>query len=276
MLETRRETRNKDEKKLGRSSMKTIALYIDDGASFETLLRELSREMDHSRARAVPVMAEDLLTPDALNGIDTLVMSGGADLPFCAKLDGAGNHAIKDFVEAGGTYLGICAGGYYGCRTVAFHEGRPDEVSGPRELAFVDARAVGSLTEIGPAYDLTIASASAASLDWPGIGMLKGYYHGGPRFDLAPTAEADIFATYSDVGGAPAGVGCAVGEGKTVLIGVHLEMTGEALALKLMHLTDGHAYRPLVTLIKDSEAGRRAAFRDLLARADIPVKEQPA
>ena len=53
-------------------------------------------------------------------------------------------------------------------------------------------------------------------------------------------------------------------------------MTGEALALKLMHLTDGHAYRHLVTLIKDSEAGRRAAFRDLLTRADIPVKEQPA
>ena len=59
-------------------------------------------------------------------------------------------------------------------------------------------------------------------------------------------------------------------------MGVHVEMTPELLASKLAHLTDGGAYRHLVELLKDGECSRRAAFRDLLRRAAIPLKPGPA
>ena len=163
---------------LGETVMKNVFVYVDDGSSFEDLLRELARELDHSVGRLIPLLAEDVVDGAVLTGVGTLVMPGGADLPYRAKLDGSGNARIRRFVEEGGTYLGVCAGAYYGCRSLAFHEGRNDEVSGSRELAFVDAQAVGSLPELGPLYDLTIRSASSARLEWEGQGTFRGYLMG--------------------------------------------------------------------------------------------------
>jgi glutamine amidotransferase-like uncharacterized protein len=64
-------------------------------------------------------------------------MPGGRDLPYVKKLQGQGNRNISDFVRNGGSYLGICAGAYYGCSLVQFAQGDSLlEVVGPRELAF--------------------------------------------------------------------------------------------------------------------------------------------
>ena len=57
-------------------------------------------------------------------------------MPYVKKLQGKGNKNISNFVKNGGSYLGICAGGYYGCSSVQFAQGDPLlEVVGPRELA---------------------------------------------------------------------------------------------------------------------------------------------
>jgi glutamine amidotransferase-like uncharacterized protein len=81
-------------------------------------------------------------------------------------LNGAPNQRIRQFVEAGGTYLGICAGAYYACREIAFHAGTAGAICGQRELGFVDAVAVGSLPELtrGIPYDATPRSAAAAEI----------------------------------------------------------------------------------------------------------------
>ena len=79
-------------------------------------------------------------------------MPGGADVPYCQALDGHGNKLIRgmqliqcqysrsrfekqltqgknwavvsaDFVEAGGAYLGLCAGAYYACARIEFELG---------------------------------------------------------------------------------------------------------------------------------------------------------
>lgn len=252
--------------------MKTVCIYIDEGASFATLLREIARELDHSRARLLPVMAEDLVDQDVLAGADVFIMPGGADLPYCAKLNGTGNLRLRCFIESGGTYLGVCAGAYYGCSALSFHAGLPSEVSGARELALLDAVAVGSLAELGPLYDLTLASATAARIAWEGIGTFRGWYHGGPRFDIAADETATVFARYVDADQAPAGVERPVDRGKVVLVGVHVEMKSETLKLQLLGLNESIAYRHLVTLIEDSEAERRIAFRDVLTRAGLPLK----
>ena len=73
-------------------------------------------------------------------------MPGGADLPYCTHLNGHGNSLIRGFVESGGSYLGLCAGAYYGCGHVEFELGNPSmEVQGPRELRFFPGTAKGSV-----------------------------------------------------------------------------------------------------------------------------------
>ncbi|KAK9825113.1 hypothetical protein WJX74_010003 [Apatococcus lobatus] len=74
-----------------------------------------------------------------------LVMPGGADLPYCRDLNGLGNSLIRAFVEAGGAYLGLCAGAYYACRRIEFEMGSRLQVEGERELAFFPGLARGGI-----------------------------------------------------------------------------------------------------------------------------------
>jgi hypothetical protein len=69
-----------------------------------------------------------ILTPDAgfhaeritsasirkggLTGFDVLIMPGGSGSKQAERLEKAGREAIRDFVRAGGGYVGICAGSY--------------------------------------------------------------------------------------------------------------------------------------------------------------------
>lgn len=52
------------------------------------------------------------------------------------KLNGKGNKQILDFVHSGGTYVGICAGSYYGGAFCEFDRNGPLQVLGSRELGF--------------------------------------------------------------------------------------------------------------------------------------------
>jgi glutamine amidotransferase-like uncharacterized protein len=71
-----------------------------------------------------------------------------------------------DFVEGGGSYLGLCAGAYYGCSRVEFETGGAMEVVGARELAFFPGVARGAVVPgesfefewcaVGFTVDLTI------------------------------------------------------------------------------------------------------------------------
>ena len=45
-------------------------------------------------------------------------MPGGRDQPYCRELGGAGAGAVRDWVERGGGYLGLCAGAYWACSRV--------------------------------------------------------------------------------------------------------------------------------------------------------------
>lgn len=56
---------------------------------------------------------------------------------YCRSLNGNGNRRIDQYVRRGGSYLGLCAGGYYGTSKCEFEVGNKVlEVVGSRELAF--------------------------------------------------------------------------------------------------------------------------------------------
>lgn len=170
-----------------------------------------------------------------------LVFPGGADLGYCRVLNGEGNQRIRRYVERGGSYLGFCAGGYYGSQKCEFEVGdKKMEVVGKRELAFFPGICRGCAfkgfvyqSEAGAcAAELTIETASFAGIDCPK--SFKSYYNGGGVFvDAAnfTTQGVEILATFSnqtDVDGGDSGPSAAViyrkiGEGCAILTGPHPE-----------------------------------------------------
>lgn len=142
------------------------------------------------------------------------IMPGGADLPYAAKLQGAGNHQIKTYVSTGGAYLGICAGAYYGAAYVEFDARGPLEVVGPRELAFFPGKAIGPV--LAPYRYDSYQGARAAVLS----GSRYLYYNGGGYFENAHCC-AQVMESYEN--GLPAVIYLNYGSGRVVLSGVHFE-----------------------------------------------------
>jgi len=266
-----------------------ILTYVDEGASDWTayLMRTIGHQLHAGAYEIRAVMAEDIRSDETLfDEAKLFVMPGGADLPYCALLNGEPNARIRRFVEQGGNYLGICAGAYYACREIAFHAGTRGAICGPRELAFVDAVAVGSLPELtgGKLYDGTPRTAAAVQLrttehltDAPI--SLYTHYHGGCRFDFdgVPPADTQVLAVYTDLDEAtPAIVSANVGQGRAVLSGVHLEISELEFAEVLSGHSDRSKHLHVCERLATTSNTRLAVFRRLLAHAGLELNQVDA
>lgn len=261
-----------------------ILTYIDAGTSDGTarLMRTIGQQLQSGAYDIRAVMADDIRHDAALFDDAVLfVMPGGADLPYCAALNGAPNARIRRFVEQGGVYLGICAGAYYACRELAFHAGTAGAICGKRELSFVDAVAVGSLPELtgGHLYDGTPRSTAAVEIRTtaqlaPDPVSLYAHYHGGCRFDFGgdPGADAQVLAVYAGLEDAPpAIVSARVGKGSAILTGIHLEISEHECKDALRSHSDMTAHVHVCQRLAQTDAARLAVFRQLLAHAGLAL-----
>ncbi|WP_041680230.1 BPL-N domain-containing protein [Cupriavidus necator] len=261
-----------------------ILTYIDAGASDWTacLMRTIGQQLQSGTYEMRAVMASDIRhDPTLFDDAVMFVMPGGADLPYCAKLNGAPNARIRRFVEEGGVYLGICAGAYYACRELAFHAGTRGAICGSRELSFVDAVAVGSLPELtgGWLYDGTPRTAAAVELRT--TGQLAGapisaytHYHGGCRFDFgkAPGAGTEVLAVYADIEDAPpAIVSSRVGRGRAILTGVHLEISEQEFEEVLRGHSDMEQHMHVCRKLAETGDARLEVFRQVLAHGGLTL-----
>jgi len=198
--------------------------------------------------------AEAIIDGRVLGMADIFVMPGGADLPYCRKLNGEGNDNIRAYVEEGGTYLGICAGAYYGCSKIEWHKGRSDEICEPRELAFAPVTAIGSLHDLAAPYDETLNSAAIVML----TGGQQAFYNGGCTF--RGKGGFEVLARYEGLPlKPPAIISVEVGEGRAILSGIHFEMTpallknhpAEGFEAKLASLIAGFTMPVNTDFLKD-------------------------
>ncbi|MDB5491675.1 MAG: biotin apo-protein ligase-related protein [Micavibrio sp.] len=153
--------------------------------------------------------------------VKLLVMPGGADLYYCEKLNGAGNRAIRNFVENGGSYLGICAGAYYACDRIEWARGSDREISGSRELKLYGGLASGPITEFIQGLDQSwLASATISGADI----STSVCYEAGPIFAEPSAAHEKIIARYTSLPGQPpAIVESQIGKGQVILSSPHIE-----------------------------------------------------
>lgn len=197
--------------------MKKMMIYHDIGVSeksFSWLIKNIP-----------PIFSPQIVNAcDIQNGIlataDIFLIGGGADLPYCERLNGRGNALIRHFVATGGVYVGICAGAYYGSSWVDFI-GEGERICGARELAFFAGTARGCLPELtqnhlyAPEHEQ-----SQAWLRLPEFPEELFYYHGGCTFEPVSRAE-NVLAHYPT--GAPAVISGHFGAGNYLLSGVHFE-----------------------------------------------------
>nr|WP_240804813.1 BPL-N domain-containing protein [Cupriavidus oxalaticus] len=79
-----------------------ILTYVDAGASDWTacLMRTIGHQLQAGAYEIRAVMADDIRhDPTLFDDAVIFVMPGGADLPYCARLNGAPNARIRSFVE---------------------------------------------------------------------------------------------------------------------------------------------------------------------------------
>lgn len=192
-----------------------------------------------------------------------LIFPGGRDVPYHNILKGDPNRQIKEFVQDGGVYLGICAGGYYGASFVEFEKGHPLEVVGGRELGFFSGVAKGPAYGPGFFSYRSQKGARIARLNLCGFAQLSSYYNGGCIFVHAESnPTASVIARYADIQGQPAAIiKCKAGKGIAILSGVHPEYSAKYEWTKKTIKGD------LLALLDGIEEQRRILFRHILKEA---------
>ncbi len=192
-----------------------VLLYQDYIHNNGVLHKRLSETYGHENVRFCD--ADDIMGGALDSSVFLFVMPGGADLYYCEKLNGDGNKRIRDYVEQGGNYLGICAGAYYAAREIDWNNG---EIAGARELVLADTKATGPAFEFLEDNDI--------DKSWQNIVDVKidderytALYIAGPIFDGAG------FASYSN--GNTAIVKSRVGKGMVILSSPHIEYHPEDL-----------------------------------------------
>ena len=222
-------------------------MYRDEGASAESIdmiLFTLSRCCDPSLYRIRTISANDLIEENWEKNCVLIVFPGGAANPYHRKLSeicgNSGNARIKEFVRNGGSYLGLCAGAYYGCRSIEFDKERSLEVVCDYELDFFDGRGVGPAMK---GFEYCSARGSyAARFAFEEANEKKeavAFFKGGPYFvgvervaDGQIPNEGSAFVPLASFMAQPGltcppqstcCVECAVGKGKVVLCSIHIE-----------------------------------------------------
>lgn len=200
------------------------------------------------------------------------IIPGGADIPYTIALNGLGNQKIKSYVENGGAFLGLCAGGYYGGDFVDFAKNTELEVQGKRELAFFPGIVKGPILAT---YDYqSEKGARAAHIIWNDPFTFKEnpifsvYYNGGGYFvDANQKDNIRVLACY-DIGEEfPAIIECEVGSGKAILSGVHFEYDPELLDFNNDDL------KPIIRDIKNQNDHRLELVKYLLKRLNLLREE---
>mmetsp|Transcript_6544 Transcript_6544/g.13714 ORF Transcript_6544/g.13714 Transcript_6544/m.13714 type:complete len:346 (-) Transcript_6544:364-1401(-) len=137
-------------------------VYAGQGASslcVKLTIRALQSSLPAATHVVRTLLASEVASRRWCEDAAVFVMPGGRDQCYASALlansrgerggDGVGDagiDAIRDYVEKGGSYLGLCAGAYFGSSRTVFEPNDPDlGIVEPRPLSFFGGDAVGSV-----------------------------------------------------------------------------------------------------------------------------------
>lgn len=213
-----------------------------------------------------------------------LVFPGGRDLPYVADCKRI-IPKIRNFVQNyGGTYIGFCAGGYFGSSRVEFAKGDPNlEVVGNRDLKFYPGITRGPV--FGSFEYNSEQGAKAVKLELEDGSEFYTYYNGGSCFvDANKYENVKVLAHYGDKPSIPftddpastaknaaAVVLCKIGKGQALLTGPHPEFSPKILERS----EDEKLQKEIIGILKENEEARLRFMKHILAQAGLKVNDFP-
>ena len=155
------------------------------------------------------------INENQLEGCWLLIIPGGRAYWYAQDINDNGVSNIRNRVNEGMAYLGICAGAYFATENVIWNGNQIDY-----PLKIYKGTAVGPLYEIDPERDGVTTEVNIYShpLNGQHTGLMEMYYYDGPKF-----LSSDYLATYSVIQ-EPAIVFSYYGKGMVLLSGVHPEV----------------------------------------------------
>jgi len=245
-----------------------ILIYQDYVHNNATLYRALCRQFGMDNVHFAD--AADIAGGALRSTIKLLVMPGGADLYYTEKLKGDGDTAIRNYIENGGSYLGICAGSYYACTDIEWAKETTHKICEPRALAFFPGKAVGPVTEFIEDNDPEKSWHAAPEVFYDdGHYQMEAHVHyaGGPVFVPAENEGFTVLAKY--VNGENAIVECSVGAGKAILCSPHLEKTYDDIMRGLYrHKNNSYEWeQKSAEALRSSETQARRLWAHILLRS---------
>lgn len=220
---------------------KRVVIYLDLGVCKESAAQigQAVSQITNSSPRFID--AKELLRGKWILDTSCFIMPGGRDLFYHKALFPKGTALLRDFVENGGTYIGICAGAYFASASIEFEKGGALEVVGQRDLQFFPGIAIGPAYGLGEFNYKERKGARISILDCFSQ-KIAVYYHGGCLFFKAEEySGVEIVARYDDISGKPAAIiRCSRKKGQAWLSGVHCEYPKEHQALHSLSFPTGY------------------------------------
>lgn len=195
-----------------------------------------------------PITADEILS-GGLSDADIIVFPGGSGRQQAKLLGSRGKKIVRDFIEGGGGYVGICAGAYLG--TCVSETGLA--VADARYLTgkvMVEGEGMRSISARGKGtVEIQMTNAGQTVLGYEQL-PIQVTYGGGPVLSPGRSPEIDdyvVLARYSTevwsfkaqkgtMVDTPAIVASNFGNGRVILVSPHLEMTPglEAMVKRIM------------------------------------------
>ena len=197
-----------------------IALFSGNGTSDLTRTHVLVMLEQHFENTQITMMRGSDLWTLSPEKYDLFVVPGGPSTPMADEMTYDGLVHIKNYVKAGGKYLGFCGGAYIASKTVTFNT-PTQRLSKTRPLSLFQGTKIGpingkfSVTD-NSGFEVRTLKFAKWSQEIPAILNGAGYFEQATNVD-----NVEVIATYPT--GDAAIILCNVGEGLALLSSPHLE-----------------------------------------------------
>ncbi|ESP05127.1 hypothetical protein LOTGIDRAFT_227820 [Lottia gigantea] len=181
------------------STKNCVYIYDGEGASEVSKLHLKHSLVENlsTRYNVQFISPDEILKGTWTRDAAVMAFGGGFDKGFIRTLGSVGVAKIRSYVLNGGKYLGICAGGYFGCDYIEFDKGGQLEVCGERHLKFFPGCGRGPVYP-GFKYD-DLKGSMAAPIDFQTSGTTREiiftYFHGGGCFLLNESRHIQLTRT---------------------------------------------------------------------------------
>ncbi len=172
-------------------------------------------------------IAHEQVSPTDVNTVvlkdlyEGIFFPGGDAYYYKVAIDTNGLQSIRDLINGGGYYMGMCAGSYFACDSIEWEGGIYDY-----QLELFNGFARGAIDTIAP-WPVYVMTDVTMNMNNP-INAYSGgnesiLYYGGPVYEPKPGQQMDTLATWDAWYNLPAIVNFSYGAGRVFFSGPHPE-----------------------------------------------------